>query len=313
MNFFFGVQYSLTETGDWAVEANYVGTAGRKLYAKFDVNRVNGDLFDGTLNRLNPSFGSIGYAMAPFTSSYEGGNASVKKRFSHGLSFETAFTFGKAIDYMSGFTSGNVIDISNWKTRRGPADFDVARKLSMNLSYHTPGLPGANKLVRAAAGSWQMGVVTILQSGAPLSVSCTTGFQAVRNANGQIIGNTNDVPNAPIGLGNLSGLDRSSYMTGIFKVSDFPIPAFGQEGNLGRGTYRGPGYANTDLSMIKNFKLPWYHSDRANLRFSAEAFNLFNRVNLADPNTTLNSTATFGRSTSARASRNIQFGMRLAF
>ena len=43
-------------------------------------------------------------------------------------------------------------------------------------------------------------------------------------------------------------------MTGIFKVSDFPVPAFGQEGNLGRGTYRGPGYANTDLSMIKNFK-----------------------------------------------------------
>ena len=176
MNFFFGVQYSLTENGDWAVEANYVGSAGRKLYAKFDVNRVNGDLFDGTLNRLNPSFGSIGYAMAPFTSSYEGGNASVKKRFSHGLSFETAFTFGKAIDYMSGFTSGNVIDIANWKTRRGPADFDVARKLSMNLSYHTPALPGANKFVRAAAGSWQMGVVTILQTGAPLSVSCTNAL-----------------------------------------------------------------------------------------------------------------------------------------
>ena len=65
--------------------------------------------------------------------------------------------------------------------------------------------------------------------------------------------------------------------------------------------------------MIKNFKLPWLHGDAANLRFSAEAFNLFNRVNLADPNTDLNNKATFGRSTSARASRNIQFGMRLSF
>jgi hypothetical protein len=164
--------------------------------------------------------------------------------------------------------------------------------------------------------------VTILQTGAPLTVMCTTAFQAVRNAAGQIIGNTGcdyngdgnafDVPNAPLNL-NLGSLDRSSYMTGIFKVSDFPVPAFGQEGNLGRGTYRGPGYANTDLSMIKNFKTPWFAGDRANLRFSAEAFNLFNRVNLADPNTTLNSTATFGRSTTARASRNIQFGMRLSF
>jgi hypothetical protein len=102
-------------------------------------------------------------------------------------------------------------------------------------------------------------------------------------------------------------------MTGIFKVSDFPAPVFGQEGNLGRGTYRGPGYANTDLSMIKNFKTPWLHGEAANLRFSAEAFNLFNRVNLSDPNTNLNGTTTFGRSTSARASRNIQFGMRLSF
>ena len=47
---------------------------------------------------------------------------------------ETAFTFGKAIDMISGFTSGAPIDIDNWKTRRGPADFDVARKLSMNFS-----------------------------------------------------------------------------------------------------------------------------------------------------------------------------------
>ena len=65
--------------------------------------------------------------------------------------------------------------------------------------------------------------------------------------------------------------------------------------------------------MIKNFKhavAPWRF---ANLRFSAESFNLFNRVNLADPNLNLGTTTTFGRSTSARASRNIQFGMRLSF
>src|SRR2546427_5749401 len=80
-NWFFGIQYSLSP--NWVVEGNYVGSVGHDLYAKFDVKRVTGDLLDGTLNRLNPSFGSINYAHAPFTSHYPGANFSVKKRFSH--------------------------------------------------------------------------------------------------------------------------------------------------------------------------------------------------------------------------------------
>src|SRR6185369_16855123 len=200
-NWFFGIQYSLTE--NWMVEGNYVGSSGRKLYAKFDVNRVTGDLLDGTLNRLNPSFGSINYAHAPFTSHYEGGNFSVRKRFSRGLSFEAAYTFGKAIDYVSSFTGGSPIDINNWRSRRGPADFDVARK----LAWHSPARP-SNRYLNAIAGLWQIGVVTILQSGGPLTVTCSTAFQAVRDASGRIVGNTgcdynadnstNDVPNAPL-------------------------------------------------------------------------------------------------------------------
>ena len=66
--------------------------------------------------------------------------------------------------------------------------------------------------------------------------------------------------------------------------------------------------------MMKNFKLPWFIGDQgANLRFIAEAYNLFNRVNLNDPTTNLNSTANFGRSTAARAARSVQFGMRFSF
>ena len=318
-NWFFGIQYSLAE--NWVVEGNYVGSGGRKLYAKFDVNRFNGDLLDGVTNRLNPSFGSINYAHAPFTSNYEGGNLSLKKRFSRGLSFEAAYTFGKALDYVSGFTAGTPTDESNWSNRYGPADFDVARKLALNLAWHSPAL-AAHKYLRNVAGSWQVGIVTILQSGAPLTVTCSTSFQPVRDSTGKIVGNTgcdfnadgntSDVPDAPVSL-NLGSLSRSNYQTGLFKTTDFPRPAFGVEGNLGKGTYRGPGYANTDLSLMKNFKMPWYTDQGSELRFVAEAYNLFNRVNLNDPVTNLNTTATFGRSTAARAARSVQFGLRFSF
>jgi hypothetical protein len=246
----------------------------------------------------------------------------VRKRFSRGLSFEAAYTFGKAIDYVSSFTGGSPIDINNWRSRRGPADFDVARKLAVNLAWHSPALP-SNRYLNAIAGLWQIGVVTILQSGGPLTVTCSTAFQAVRDASGRIVGNTgcdynadnstNDVPNAPLTPITRS-FKRSDYQNGFIRLTDFPAPAFGQSGNLGKGTYRGPGYANTDFSMMKNFKMPWFFGDQgSNLRFIAEAYNVFNRVNLNDPATNLNGTANFGRSTSTRAARNLQLGMRFSF
>jgi len=313
-NFFFGVQYSPVQ--DWVLEGNYVGTSGHKLYAKFNVNRVNGDLLDGRLDRINPSFRNINYAHAPFTSSYHGANFSVKKRFGGGTSFDAAYTIGKSLDYISGFTAGQPVDINNWSRARGLADFHVGQKLAMSIVWHSPALSTAPQMLRAVAGGWQVGSVTILQSGSPFSVSCNTAFRAVTTS-GQITGNTGcdynadgtnfDVPHAPT-FGTLGDLNRSDYITGIFRAADFPVPGLGQQGNLGRNTFFGPGYANTDLSLMKNFKT----GERFNTQFRAEAFNLFNRVNLLQPASNLPD-ANFGRSTTSRPGRGLQFGIRISF
>jgi hypothetical protein len=319
-NFFFGIQYSPAQ--DWVMEGNYVGSAGHKLYAKFNVNRVNGDLLDGRLDRLNPSFANIAYAHAPFNSSYHGANFSVRKRFGSGLSFDAAYTIGKALDCMSGFTAGQPVDITDWNRMRGLADFHVGQKLAFSMIWHSPELSALPTLARGIAGGWQVGAVTILQSGNPFTVSCNLAFRAVHDAAGQIVGNSGcdynadgvnfDVPNAPR-FGKLGDLSRSDYIAGIFTAADFPVPALGRQGDLGKGTFLGPGYANTDLSMMKNFKLPWIGTDRgSNLQFRAEAFNLFNRVNLGQPVSNL-ADASFGRTTTARPGRNIQFGIRFSF
>lgn len=66
--------------------------------------------------------------------------------------------------------------------------------------------------------------------------------------------------------------------------------------------------------MMNNFKMPWFTGDQgSNLRFVFEAYNVFNRVNLNEPSTNLNGGANFGRSTSTRAARNLQLGMRFSF
>src|SRR5262249_48187533 len=107
MNYFFGIQHALT--GSTTIEGNYVGNMGRKIYGKWNVNRFAGDLFDNVLDRLNPSFGTIDYGQSNLNSSYNGGNFSIRQRASHGLLYQVAYTFGKALDYGSSFSGGSVL------------------------------------------------------------------------------------------------------------------------------------------------------------------------------------------------------------
>ena len=76
-----------------------------------------------------------------------------------------------------------------------------------------------------------------------------------------------------------SGWSQEGSLAGIFRASDFPAPQPGQNGNLVRNAYRGPGYVDVSLSVSKKFQM----TARVTAEFRADAFNAFNRVNLSDP------------------------------
>jgi len=320
INWSLAVQYAFAR--DYVIETAYIGSVGRKLYQEYDVNRFSGDLLDGKLDRLNTNFGVIGYAQANGSSSYHGGTVSVKKRFSQGLDFQAGYTFGKAIDTASSFGRGlNIYDPFRLFLNRGRADFDVRHKVASSIVYDIP----APRFLDRLLSGWQLGAITILQSGPPFTVFCGQPFQAVRDASGRIIGNSgcdfnadgrsSDPLNMPAFGNTLSGLKRSDYMSPnrIFRKEDFPTPGLGQLGNLGRNTFPSPGYANTDFILAKKTKIPWFlGNEGANLLFRAEFFNLFNRVNLDRPVGDWFSSA-FGTSTRAFGARNIQFGLKIDF
>ena len=154
-------------------------------------------------------------------------------------------------------------------------------------------------------------------------MNCGLQFTPVRT-NGVVTGNSgcdynadtnnNDRPDAPsFSTGDIN-MDKQVLLgVGTFKAADFPRPGLGAVGTLGRNTYVNPGFANTDLSILRNFKAPWFTDEKLNVQFRAEAFNAFNRANLGGIQGQTNNT-NFGRVTGINGNaRRFQFGMRIEF
>ena len=319
-NWFFGIQRSFGST--WAVEANYSGSRGNKLYMEYDVNRFDGDLIinNGNLTRINHSFAGINYGQSNGKSFYNGANFSLKRRLDHGVEGQIAYTFGKAVDYASSFGGGlPIVDVSNLKLNRGLADFDIRNKLALVVLYELPTFVKTG-LGRAVFGGWQVSGTTIIQSGSPFSVYCGLPYQPIKSASGQVVGNSGcdfnadgfnyDFLNVPA-FTERSGWSKQQWLNGAFLASDFPKPGLGQDGNLSRNAFIGPAYSNTNLNLEKSFHLPFL-GEAGRATFRTEFYNLFNQTNLTglDTNT---ADSLFGHATSSFPTRNVQFGLKLLF
>ena len=97
-----------------------------------------------------------------------------------------------------------------------------------------------------------------------------------------------------------------------FNTGCFSDPAAGELGTASRTPVSGPGFANTDFSLIKHFPLGFRESAR--LDFRAEVFNLFNHPQFGLPGSDINSPTTFGAiSSTVNNPRLIQFALKFAF
>jgi hypothetical protein len=318
-NWFLGVQRSL---GQWvAVEADYIGSRGRNAYRKFDINRFSGDMLDGRFDGVLPGFSAINYTESTDQSNFNGGTIALRVNRST-LQVVSAYTFGRATDYSSSFSAAGRPDAYGPPLQdRGPADFDVRQKLALSANWQIPS--PAEGLARALGGGWQLGSVLIAQTGTPFSVVCNgRAFIPIRDAAGNIVGNSgcdfnadnagNDRPNVPAFGDTKGGLSNDDFLKGIFSAADFPVPAPGRPGALGRNTFRGPRFFNVDLVVSRTIRTPWTAGTGGNLQLRLETFNVFNTLNLSNPDNNMIN-ATFGRSTSAQPGRIVQFATRFSF
>ncbi|MCU1325636.1 MAG: Cna domain protein, partial [Bryobacterales bacterium] len=298
-NWFFGVQREVRP--GWIIEGDYIGSAGHKLYSSVNVNRYAGDLLDGTFSGYNPSFSAINWNQSTGNSIYNAGTLHLRHPFSRGATFEAVYTMGKAI----GDSDGGFQDVNNRRAERAAASFDVARRASFLGVWEIPFLKAKKGPVGAIFGGWQLSGTMVMQSGQPFNITHGASYpRGDFNADGT----GGDRPDSPAASLKRDDYGTASYLTGIFKASDFPVPTPGTNGNLGRNVFRGPGYIQTDAALSKKLAI----TERISMNLRIDGYNLPNRTNLLEPVGDLNSNS-FGKSTDTLPAKAYQAGVRVTF
>ena len=249
-------------------------------------------------------------------SSYHGVDVDVNRRFGDGLQFRGVYTFSKTLDdgdNMNTSVATNspafVANPLQPKSDYGRASFDLRHSAVINATYDLPFGRGSkakeHPWVRRLLLNWQLSGIQTWQSGLP--------FTPQLSYNPSNDGDTRN-PVRPSRNPNFAGSLIQGGPRQYFNPSAFIQPLPGTYGNAGRNILEGPGLAETDLSLTKKFSL----SERLNVQFRSEFFNLFNRTNFNNPNpvvyasTTGEPSPTAGViSSTATTSRQIQFGLKL--
>ena len=298
------------------LEVAYVGSKGTKLLTARDINQPQPSVLPPFLPfvpRPNPFFDDIDLLESRANSNYHSLQTRFQQRLSRGLATLVSYTWSKSIDDASNFFSSagdpnfpqNSYDL---RSERGRSNFDVRHRLSVSYSYDLPFGRGRthlanNGFISSVLTGWQtLGILT-LQSGRPFTVALLSEIDNSGTGRSLLGFGANDRPNV-IGDPNAGSRTVERW----FNTAAFSFPAPGTFGNAGRNILDGPGYQNLNLSLVKNTAL----SERVSFQFRAEVFNVFNHPNFGLPDNFLGS-PTFGRITSARDPRHIQFGAKLLF
>ena len=340
------IQHQLTPS--IMLETGYIGKIGTKIEALRTYNParfIPGTTFDpvsglentvSTPDNINDRVLYEPGILSPqgfllgndFRSWYHGWQTQVTKRMSHGLEVVASYTLSKSIDSSSTDNLGaTVSNPFNLRTERGRSDWDRLHAFVASWVW-SPETHFSEAWKNKLFGAWTLTGITALQSGTPLTfvsgedvaLDGTFGDQHAQ-LNGQPIG---------INHPNRASMINQFFNTGAFvdpTCSFTPQPGnplsieqqnctpfnlvysmLGQYGNSGRGILSGPAFSNTDFSIIKN--IPF--TERYQVQFRSEFFNVFNQVNFNNPRQTVTS-GTFGQIRGANSGRVIQFGLKLFF
>lgn len=269
------------------------------------------------LLRAFPQYTALNASRKPQANSiYHAFTLRAEKRYRSGLNLLISFTGGKLIDDSSQVVTflgpaGLKQNFYDRAAERSISAQDVSRRLVVSAVYDLPFGKGRrffsnmNGITDAFLGGWQANGILTLQTGTPVIIT--------QNQNNTGLGTASQRPNNNGTSAHKSGGSTDERLSEWFDISVFSFaPAF-TFGNVSRtlADVRNPGIKNLDASLFKSFRL----TERMNLQFRAEAFNLTNTPQFGRPGSQLGSSdfGVISGYASGQAPRQIQMALKLIF
>jgi hypothetical protein len=278
-----------------SLSLSYIGAAGRDLLR-------NTNLF-----LPNANFGLIAATTNSATSDYHALQLKFERRLSQGLQAVASYTWSHSIDIASTNAYANFLNtpslITSPQIDRGNSDFDIRHAFTAGVTYNLPS-PAWNNIAHAALGGWSVDAFIFVRSAPPVNVIGGYSFAA-----GTAIRYRPSVtPGIPLELSgsqypggkiinNAPGAVPGGCPDGSVSVGPFCPPPSGQQGDFPRNHLRAFGASQADIAFQRQFHL----TERMQLRFRGEFFNIFNHPNFGPPVGDLTSSQ-FGYSTQMLAS-----------
>jgi outer membrane receptor protein involved in Fe transport len=278
-------------------------------------------LYSGCTPSSSPGacvYSSMGLISSIANSSYHAMETSLKKRFSHGVSFLASYTWSKSIDDVSSFNmTGSAAkpvagendlaqDPFHLAAERGLSLFDARHRFVFSYEWALPFWTHPQGLYQQVLGGWHLNGIATLMSGTPFTVFDSTDVAAQGSAP-EISGFSAQRPNL-VGDPNAGPHQVNDWFNAAAFQKLDPIANAGQFGTAGRNIVEGPGYANWDFSATKNIRL----TEARQLQFRAELFNILNHTNFRLPDSDISS-PTFNHILAAQPPRLVQLALKFTF
>jgi hypothetical protein len=248
------------------VSVSYIGAAGRRLLRRVLVSGFP-----------VPTFRTLFITKGDASSDYNALQAQYQRRLARGLQALASYSWSHSTDTGSD-------DSGLGSLERGDSSFDVRNSFSAAVSYDIPA-PRIGKAGRAVLGHWSIDTLLTARSATPVDLS--SGFLSIFNGFNFANQRPNLIPGVPLYI-----TDPTFAGGKRFNRAAFSVPPANQQGTFPRNGIRGFGAWQVDLALRRQFNL----TERINLQLRAEAFNVFNHPNFADPVGALGS-GLFGQST----------------
>ncbi len=331
LEFSMQVQKQITPTD--AVIISYAGNHGYHLFISNDhLNQIAGPLYgaygSGAFGGLpaaspDPRFSRVTTFSNDAKSNYSGVSVQYKHIDHSGLTTDIAYTYSHSLDdisnggnsqlpYNNGSLNSQITPGLPSTLMYSSSDYDIRHNFVMDFVYAEPHRFD-NRIVNAVAAGWTVGAKAYWRSGEPFSVFNANAETAI-GASGtggtpvvlaEVLNNNfnhscNSYSNPcfqNFGAFNGTGLgtDASGNVTPSYPTMNgggvLVQPVQTTFGNVTRNSFRGPHFANVDTTLFKDL----FKKESFAFQIGAQAYNVFNHVNFAQPNNNASSLSTLGQ------------------